>query len=391
MLRAAANAVRCTVLHMPSRTWRSPSLVGEISSKILRRVPVLPPVPPTRGGRWWPPIVPWLTLSLIRKESPRAWIIGVVWLLTMLLLHVIAALVNTVFTRYAFSDSFSFGDRCLLCLSEHTHCVVQLRSVASDCRILAYMKLRKLPRVRVSLTFLTSCNVTVVLLCQLINPFAGIICSIDFHLRVTVYCISHEPIMNGFLILFDCLLVRLPSSSVFFLCFTWSVRSSSICSFFYSVLKDRQQIEPFLIGLGTCFQSSCACVSFAKIVPHQQYRLPGADYLRQWRHCIFSDNTHSSRPSVFPCEWFFCFASSLTEVYLLWQLSWYSRIKLSVLGSDRIARTSFEINFWRLWVPKQQRSQRDSPHMIELANKMQWLSSCLLVRFANMHLEQTLV
>ena len=46
---------------------------------------------------------------------------------------------------------------------------------------------------------------------------------------------------------------------------------------------------------------------------------------------------------------------------------------------------------YRFWVLKQQWSQGDSAYLIELTNQTQRVSSCLLVRFANGHVEQPLV
>ena len=49
---------------------------------------------------------------------------------------------------------------------------------------------------------------------------------------------------------------------------------------------------------------------------------------------------------MFPCEWFFCLASSLMGVYSFYRLACNSQIKLSLSESGRHGRTTVAINCW---------------------------------------------
>ena len=81
--------------------------------------------------------------------------------------------------------------------------------------------------------------------------------------RVTIVSlpewIIHKSIMRGFVSVFECLVVRLPSFVVFCLGLASSVTSTSIHASCETVVTDRQTVKPMLVDVETSFQRFRTC------------------------------------------------------------------------------------------------------------------------------------
>ena len=116
LLRAGAHTVRCALCTALSRTWRSPSRVGDISLTNYAECQSCHPCHPKKEGS----IASNHSAAHVRHSSPRSYlsVVCVLALLHFPPLRVNTSLANTPFPRSALGDNCSFGHGCLLRFAE---------------------------------------------------------------------------------------------------------------------------------------------------------------------------------------------------------------------------------------------------------------------------------
>ena len=89
-----------------------------------------------------------------------------------------------------------------------------------------------------SFVLLRGWAVGVVFLCQFIHLDARLLSPANFELRITIYCISLETIVNSIKILFDTSLPRVEGQEMLFLCVSFAVPSTTRSSLSDDVVRD---------------------------------------------------------------------------------------------------------------------------------------------------------
>ena len=101
----------------------------------------------------------------------------------------------------------------------------------------------------ISLIFLIGKAIGVVFLCQFVHCDGLLLGPANFELRITIYWISTETIVNFFIILFDASLPGVVGHKMLFLCFSFAVASTLGSHLLDYVVRDRESIQSPLVKI----------------------------------------------------------------------------------------------------------------------------------------------
>ena len=156
----------------------------------------------------------------------------------------------------------------------------------------------------ISLISLKGCAVRVVFLCQFIHCDALLLNPANFELRITIYWISLEKIVNSSKILFDTSLPRVVDHKMLFLCVRFAVPSTMGSPLLSDVVRDGDCIQSPLTKIFTGFafnkEMSTSAIDHS-LIPTRRHS----------EHCTFGIVSHNSNNFKLPISRIIAFESSL--------------------------------------------------------------------------------